>query len=264
MDESALFGIFDEVEDIGDFRSHGKLAADGSDGVSLRHTTLEDDAIGLVDGIDDLALEASTAQPYDVQTAVGGRVTRADGVGDDTLRRGCASAHHGISADAAELVDEYAGREDGMVVDGDFSGQFGGVSDDDIVANDDVVGDVTTFHKEVAAADYGLSFGGGATVDGDVLANLIIVTHDGQGLFAAELEILGDGADDGTGEDDVATADACAVEHGDAVHQGVVVANLYVLIDVAEGTDFYVLTYLGFGVNVCEGTDHFLLRVESF
>ena len=147
MDESALLGIFDEIEDICDFRCHGKLLADGGDGLGQGHAALVDDAVGFVDGVDDLALETATAQPHNVEAVVGSRMAGADGVGEHALWHACAAADHRVAADAAELVNQDAGREDGVVIDGDFAGELRAVADDDVVADDVVVGDVGALHE---------------------------------------------------------------------------------------------------------------------
>ena len=90
-----------------------------------------------------------------------------------------------------------------MVVYDDFAGELSGVADDDVVAHDTVMRDVAAFHEEIAAANNGFAFGCRATVDGDVLTDFVVVPNDGECVFAAELEVLGDGTDDGTGEDGV-------------------------------------------------------------
>ena len=64
-------------------------------------------------------------------------------------------------------------------------------------------------------------------------------------------QVLGNGTNDSTGEEDVAVAYACAVEHGDAIHQGIVVANDDILVNVAEGANLTVLTNNGLGMDVC-------------
>ena len=93
-----------------------------------------------------------------------------------------------------------------MIIDGYLAGELGAIADDDVVADDVVVGDVTPFHQQVARADDGLPLGGCAAVDGDILANLVVVADDGQRLLALELQVLRDGADDGSREEDVAIA----------------------------------------------------------
>ena len=106
-------------------------------------------------------------------------------------------------------------------------------------------------HDEAVIADDSTAFGGGAAVDGNALADGGVVTDDGEGLFTTEFEVLGNGTDDGTGEERVATAHACAGEKGDAVHEAVAFADDDVFVDEAEGAYFATLTNLGFGVDVC-------------
>ncbi len=184
--------------------------------------------------------------------AAGGRGMTADHAErGHVLRTTGTAAHHNVAADAAELVDEDAGAEDGEIVDDDLAGELRRVADDAAVAHENVVSDVATLHEEVVAAHDSTALGGGAAVDGHVLTDGVVVAHLSGGLFAAELEILGNGADDGTGEDAVTVADAAAGENGDGVHQRVVVADDDIGVDVAEGPDLTVLADLGFGMDVC-------------
>ena len=136
---------------------------------------------------------------------------------------------------------EHAGAQDGVVVHDHLSGQLGAVADDASVADEDVVCHVHSLHEQIVAAHDGLSLGGGASVDGHVLAYLVVVSDLGGGVLAAE--------------EYVAASDTGAVEHGDAVHKHVVIANHYASVDVAEGTYLTVLSYDGLGVYVGQGAD---------
>lgn len=251
MYEPAFLGVFDKIKDVFDLVGLRQLILDGGYCVGQREAALEDYAIGFVDGVDNIAVKASAAKSYYVQTAVTGRLTSADGVRHDTLRGACAAADHRVTADATELMHEDASREDCVIVDGYLAGQFRAVAYDDVVAYDIIVGDMAAFHEQVARTDNGLSLGSGATVYGYVLANLVVVTDDSERVLAAELQVLRHGTDDGTWEEHVATANASTIENSDAVHQHVVVANLDAAVDVAERSYLYVVAYLGFRVYIC-------------
>ena len=213
-----------------------------------------------MDVVDEVAVEAPAPQPDGVQSAVGSRVAGHKAEGQDVLREACAAAHHRVAAHAAELVHQHVGAQDGVVVDDNLAGQLGAVADDDAVADKRIVGHMHALHEQVARAYDGAALGCRATVDGHVLANLIVVAYLCRALFAPELEVLGNSADDCTREEDVAVADACAVEHRHTVHQRVVVADDNAFVNVAEGTDLAVLAYDGFGVYVCQWTYHVVKR----
>lgn len=85
MDEAALFGVFDEGEDVFYFWYLWQLVLDGLHGVCQGQSALENDAIGFVDAVDDISLEAATAESHDIQSAVGCRFAGTDGVRHDTL-----------------------------------------------------------------------------------------------------------------------------------------------------------------------------------
>ena len=150
----------------------------------------------------------------------------------------------------AELVNEYTGTDNGRIINDDFACNFCGIAYDTLVAYNSIVSYMDTFHEEVVAAHYGTSLGSCAAVDGHILADGIVVAHFGSGFLAAKLEVLRDGTDNGSGEDGIAAAHACAAEQGDAIHQCVVVANDYVLVDKAEGANLAIFADDGLGMDV--------------
>ena len=152
----------------------------------------------------------------------------------------------------AELMDEHGGADIGAVVDNHLAGHLGRIADDAVAAQRDIVSDVDALHEQIVRADDGPALGRRAAIDGDILADAVAVADDGRRLFAAELEVLRDGADHRSGEDRVAVAYSGAAQDGDAVHQNIVVADLHVFIDVAECTYFTILADFRFGVYVCQ------------
>ena len=153
-------------------------------------------------------------------------------------------------------MHQHVGRKDGEIVDHHLAGNFCRVANDATVADVAVVPDVHAFHEEVVAADHRAPLGRGAAVDGHILADGVVVAYFGGGDFAAELEILRYCADHSTGENGVALADARAAEQRHGVHQAVVVAQLYIGIDVAKGANLAVFADFGFGMDKGQWRNH--------
>ena len=228
----------------------GYFLANLGDAFLEEFAALIKDVVGLVYGIDGLARETAAAQSDEVETTIGHGVAGGHAVGRDVLSCARTSAHHHVAADVAELVNEHGGTDDGKIVHDNLTGNFGSVANDTAIANQHIVGHMHSLHKEVVAAHNGASLGSCAAVDGHILADSIVVAHLGSGFLAAELEVLRDGTDDGTREYGIAAAHACAAEQGDAIHQCVVVANDYVLVDKAEGANLAVFADDGLGMDV--------------
>lgn len=201
--------------------------------------------------IDNLGSESATLETDEVQTAERSGMAADSTEGGNVLSATSATTDHYVTANAGELVEEAVGGDDGKIIYDYFSCKFGTVADDTAVADEHIVSYMHTFHKQVVAAYNSASLGSSTAVDGDILADCIVVAHFGGGFFTTELEVLGDSANDGTREDAVAITDTASGEHGDAVHKGVIVADNYIGIDVAERTDLAVFTDFGFGMNVC-------------
>ena len=160
-----------------------------------------------------------------------------------------------MASHTAELVHEHTRAEDGIVIDDNLSCQLGAVADDAAVAHHGIMCHMTSLHQQVVAAHLGAVLCSGTPVDGHVLTYLVVVTDDGQCILSLEFQVLGNCADDGTWKNDISIADAGTVQYCHAVHQRVVVSDFYILVDVAEWTDFAVLPYFCFRVDTCQRTD---------
>ena len=228
----------------------GYFLANLCDALFEEFAALVKEVVGLVNRVDGLAGETAAAQSDKVQTAIGHGVAGSHAVGRHVLSRARTSAHHHITADVAELVNEHGGTDDGEIVHDNLSSDFGSVANDTAIANQHIVGHVHALHEEVVAAHHGASLGSCAAVDGHVLADGIVVAHLGSGFLAAEFEVLRDGTDNGTGEYGVAAAHARAAEQGDAIHQRIVVANDNVLVNKAEGANLAVFADDGLGMDM--------------
>ena len=110
-------------------------------------------------------------------------------------------------------------------------------------------------HQQVVAAHMGAALCCRSAVDGHILAYLVVVANLCRRVLARKLEVLRDGTDYSSGEEDVAIADACAVEHSDTVHKHVVVADDHPFVDIAESADFAVLADDGLGMHIGQWTD---------
>ena len=114
-----------------------------------------------------------------------------------------------MAAETAELVHAAEGPHGGVVLDDHVPGQRGGVAEDEVVAQDTVVGDVHVGHQQVVVPDLSeRPAARGAAVDGDELADAVVVADDDLAVLATELQVLRDEPQAGEGKDAVAAADA--------------------------------------------------------
>ena len=98
-------------------------------------------------------------------------------------------------------MDERTAADDGEIIHLHLAGKLGAVRHDDMIMQDTVVRHVAVSHDEVIIADDGLALAERTAMDGDELAEDVIVADESPGLFAVELQVLRDSADDGGGED---------------------------------------------------------------
>ena len=116
--------------------------------------------------------------------------------------------YHAESAYVAELVHQYVGADDGIVVYDNLACHFCGIADDATVADKGIVCNMYTFHQQVVAANDCLSFGSRTPVDCHVLADGIIIAYLGGSLFSPEFQVLRDSTDYSSGKDCIPVADA--------------------------------------------------------
>jgi hypothetical protein len=148
-------------------------------------------------------------------------------------------------------MDERTAADDGEIVHLHLAGELGAVRHDDMIIQDTVVRHVAVSHDEVIIADDGLALAESTAVDGDELTEDVIVADEGPGLFAVELQILRDRADNGGGEDMTVLAQFGIAADSSVGINDTSVADLYVPVDTNERTDLYILTDLSFGMNRC-------------
>ena len=248
-DDTSL-GVFYERADVFHLLAV-RIDGTGLGNAVLQHALGIDNAVGIVDGLDCLVTETTAAQSDEVHTSVTHRLLAGDDVGGNVLTGACAALEHDVASDVQELVEQTGGADDGTVIDDDLTGKLGGVADDASVANDAVVANVHVLHQQVTVAYNGLALRGGASADGDVLADGVVVANFTGGILALELQVLGLGGYAGTGEELVAVANACTIVDGDIIQELIVITNDNVLVDDAEGTDDVAVAELCLGVNHC-------------
>ena len=106
-------------------------------------------------------------------------------------------------------------------------------------------------HQQIAVTHHGLTFRGGTTADGDILADGVVVANLTGSLLALEFQVLRLRRDTGSWEELIAVADTCAEMDRDIVEETVVVANDHILVDHTERTDDITVAQLCLWVYNC-------------
>ena len=162
-----------------------------------------------MDILNEFVAETATTETYEIQTTILCRFLSCNNIRRNILREAATTLNHHVACDMAELVNEYIGTYDSIIVNHYFACKFCCITDDAATAQLTVVSHVYTFHQEVIAAHNGLALRGSATRDGYVLTDTIVVAHLADGFLATEFEILWLGRDAGTWEKFITIADAC-------------------------------------------------------
>ena len=103
-----------------------------------------------------------------------------------------------------------------------------------------------------APAHYGAAFCGGAAVDGDVLADAVIVAYDDACLASLlEMKILRGSSDDGVLIDNVVASHLSAFQNRGVRHDDAVVTNFNAFLDVGKRLNFNITSQTGFRVDEC-------------
>ena len=137
-----------------------------------------------------------------------------------------------------------------VIVNVNVSGQERVVGDNDVVAQLAVVGHVAAGHEKIMVADSGkavLFFRG--PVDGNALADDVMIADDHFGVAASIADVLRFAADHSAGINVIVTADGHMAHQGDAVFQFGSAADANVRPHNAVGADFHFVVDLGPGVD---------------
>jgi len=145
-DDTSLGGA-DEVQDQLALIAVGDLLLDSLEGLGIVQTTLVEGTIDVVDTEDLLIGEASTTKTDDVDPTIDNRVTTDERIGRDILVYTRTSLEHDMLRDAYELVDERASTKDRIVIDLDLSRHLSSVTEDHVISEDTVMGDMRVGHQ---------------------------------------------------------------------------------------------------------------------
>jgi hypothetical protein len=149
------------------------------------------------------ALETDGIQSISSRAALG-RCLRK---GEHIARDGGASADEGVGPDADEVMNGAQGSDGCPVFYRDMSAQRGPVCHDDVAADLTIMGDVGVGHDEVVVADASArSTLDGAAVDGDKLANHVVIANFESRRLAGVGNILRRQSDGGEREEVVVVA----------------------------------------------------------
>ena len=241
-----------ELDDVADERTVGHLLLDLVDGIEQAGLSMEHEAVGVGNVLQQLVIDTVLVCHLHVDTTEFS-VLGTDDIGWHILGEGGACLYHGALSDAClGILDDGTGEDD-AVFDGAVAGNLGAIAEDAAVADLGVMADVCTFHEEVVVADDGLAAMVCGTVDDDVLTDDVVVADDAFRLLAAEVEILRQRTDDGTLVHFVPCAHAGAVQDADEGEDDASVANLHVILYIDKGeyltvvADFRLGRYLSFG-----------------
>ena len=232
---------FDEIEDQIALFARFVFRFDGLDGVGIVQAARVERAVNILDEKYLLVREATTAQPDDVDAAIGDRVAADERVGRDVLPDARTALDHHMLRDAGKLVHQRAAADDGIVVDFDLARQLGRIPDDDIILQDTIVRHVRIGHNEAVAPDDRPPLRGRAAVDRHALAERRIVSDFSCRNLPFELQVLRNARDDGAREDAAVIAQPRPVEDNRVRVNVAIIANDHVLFDDGKRLDRHIL-----------------------
>ena len=159
-------------------------------------------------------------------------------------------------ADSTELMNPGQSANHGEVFHNDVTGQCGGIGQDDLVAQVNIVGDVAVGQQKVVGTDGGCFSVAGRAVDGHGFADNVSISDASASDAAFPFAVLRAEADATEGKELVVGADDGVAVHNDVGKQTATVAQNHVFSDDAIGADLAVLADAGAFVNDCAGMNH--------
>ena len=190
-----------EINDCIPLGARGNVRFDIPERLGSVHTIVINNAVDLLDCVDLLRCETAAIESDRVDTGISNRFAGGYDIRRDVFVNLRSALNHHMGADMAELMHECATADDSEVIDLHFSCQLRAVRHNDVVMQDAIMRDMAVRHDQIVGANDGFSFGSSTAMDGDELTEDTVISDDSPGLFAAELQVLGDTADDGIRKD---------------------------------------------------------------
>lgn len=248
----AVFGAFDESNDVFDLLAHGYLFTDFYDGVLQAEIALVDQTVRVGNVAQDAVGRVEVLKDKSVHAVVAGRISAENDIGGDVLLHAATALYQGIAAHVNVLLDDGSRALYGTVVDFAFACNAYADTHDAIVVHKHVVADMNLIHEEIAVADGGCLAFIAASGDDNVLADTVIVAYDDAGFSSLlKMEILRGGSDDGVLVDNVVTSHLSAFQNRGMGHDDAVVTDFNAFLDVGKRLYFNIVSQTGFGIDEC-------------
>ena len=216
----------------------------------------EEDFMGLAEGVLSFCGKAVPFQADFVDCASFGGIPVREHKGGNISDDFRAAAGHRMFSDPAELMNPGQAANHGEVFHNDVTSQCGGVGQDDMIAQVNIVGDVAVGQQKVAGTDGGCFSVFGGAVDGHGFADDVSISDASASDAALPFAVLRAEADAAEGKELVVVADDGVAVHNDVGKQTATVAQNYVFSDDAIGADLAVFADAGAFVNDCAGMNH--------
>ena len=247
--------MFQEADDVLDFRTVGHLSLDLVDHVENARLSVEEQTIGVGDMVLNLLVDPGIIEHRGVRTAIFHRITTGNDVWWHIVREGRTRLdQREITGTGIGILDGAAGEDD-AIADLAVASDLRTITEHAVRSHHRIVADMGSFEQEVMVADLRHTVAIGTTVDDDILSDDVVITNLHIRLGATEVEVLRQGSDDGTLVDLVVVTDARAAADGNEGEDDAVVTDLHVVLDIHEGeylavvADLRLWAYLGFGGN---------------
>ena len=190
-----------EINDCIPLGARGNVRLDIFERLGGVHTIVINNAVDLLDCVDLLRCETATVESDRVDTGISNRFAGGYDIRRDVFVNLRSALNHHMGPDAAELMHKCATADDREVIDLYLTCQLRAIRHNNVVMQDAIMRDMAVRHDQIVGTDDGFSFGSRTAMDGDELTEDTVIADDGPGLFAAELQVLGDTADDSIGKD---------------------------------------------------------------
>jgi len=215
-----------------------------------------EEPVGFPQGADFFRGEPPAFQADLIDAADFGRIAVGDHEGGHVLNDLGAAADDGMTPNAAKLVDPAEAADNGVVLHHHMTGQGAIVGENDMMADQAIVGDVGVGQEIVMVADDGLATRAGSAIDRAELPEAVGIPDFQMGGLDGVFEILGPLADRGEGEESVAIPNHGGAGHADMAGQHIAAAESNPGSDHTVGTDLVVVADLGGWVDEGGGMDH--------
>ena len=168
----------------------------------------------------------------------------------NVLDETASALHYWEASQTCISLHQHIGSKDGIVIDDTVARNLWTITDNATVTHFHVMRKTGSTHDEVAIAYFRSMWSMCTANNHGIFTNHIIIADNGQCFFTSKGKILGNCCHNSSLINCISISHTCAAHQTGIGHNHVVIAYLYILVDIGKWMNRHVLTQFGWRIYI--------------